>query len=89
MLGIGAALATDLAQKGWKLAIVDMNTTQGEQLVAKLGEDNCIFIKADVSKWEETVKYFKATKEKFGRVDFGSTCVRDKKLMFSCRKCRN
>ena len=62
------ALATDLAQKGWKLAIVDMNTTQGEAVVAKLGEGNAIFIKADVSKWEENVRFFKETKEKFGRI---------------------
>jgi NAD(P)-dependent dehydrogenase (short-subunit alcohol dehydrogenase family) len=70
--GIGFALAHDLARKGWKLAIVDMNTTQGEAVVATLGEGNAIFIKADVSKWEENVKFFKATKEKFGRIDFGT-----------------
>jgi 15-hydroxyprostaglandin dehydrogenase (NAD) len=68
------ALATDLAQKGWKLAIVDLNTTQGEAAVAKLGEENTLFIKADVSKWEENVKFFKLTKERFGRVDFGTAC---------------
>ena len=48
-----------------------MNTTQGEATVAELGEGNAIFIKADVSKWEENVKFFKLTKEKFGRIDFG------------------
>jgi len=48
-----------------------MNTTQGEAVVAELGEGNAIFIKADVSKWEENVKFFKLTKEKFGRIDFG------------------
>lgn len=49
-----------------------MNTTQGEAVVAKLGEGNAIFIKADVSKWEENVRFFKAVKEKFGRIDFGT-----------------
>jgi NAD(P)-dependent dehydrogenase (short-subunit alcohol dehydrogenase family) len=68
------ALANDLAQKGWKLTIVDWNTTQGEAAVAKLGEENAIFIKADVSKWEECVRYFKLTKERFGRIDFGIAC---------------
>lgn len=71
MIGIGLALAFDLAQKGWKLAIVDINTTQGEAIVAKLGEGNAMFIKGDVSKWEENVKFFKLTKERFGRIDFG------------------
>jgi NAD(P)-dependent dehydrogenase (short-subunit alcohol dehydrogenase family) len=69
--GIGLAIATDLSQKGWKVAIVDMNSEQGESLVAKLGKGNAIFIKADVSKWEENVKVFEKTKEKFGRIDFG------------------
>jgi len=49
-----------------------MNTTQGEAVVSSLGEENAIFLKADVSKWEENVKFFKATKEKFGRIDFGT-----------------
>jgi len=69
--GIGLALANDLAQKGWKLAIVDMNSEDGEAAVAKFGEGNAIFIKADVSKWEENVRFFKETKEAFGRIDFG------------------
>ena len=76
ILGIGLALANDLAQKGWKLAIIDMNTTQGEALVAKLGEGNSMFLKADVSKWEENVRVFKAVKEKFGRIDFGIASFR-------------
>jgi NAD(P)-dependent dehydrogenase (short-subunit alcohol dehydrogenase family) len=83
------ALATDLAQKGWKLAIVDMNTTQGEAVVAKLGEGNAIFIKADVSKWEENVRFFKETKEKFGRIDFGIACSSVEKLTCSGCECGN
>ena len=64
-------MATDLARKGWKLVIVDVNTTLGEEVVAKLGEGNSMFIKADVSKWEDNVKFFKSAKERFGRIDFG------------------
>jgi NAD(P)-dependent dehydrogenase (short-subunit alcohol dehydrogenase family) len=69
--GIGLALANDLAQKGWKLAIVDMDSEGGEAAVAKFGKGNAIFIKADVSKWDENVRFFKETKEAFGRIDFG------------------
>jgi NAD(P)-dependent dehydrogenase (short-subunit alcohol dehydrogenase family) len=65
------ALANDLSHKGWKLAIVDLNITQGEEIVAKLGTENTMFIEADVSKWEDNVKFFEATKERFGRIDFG------------------
>jgi len=75
--GIGLALAQDLHEKGWKLTIVDMNSTQGEAIVAHFGEENALFIKADVSKWEENVKFFKATKEKFGHIDFGTTPSHD------------
>jgi len=68
--GIGLALAKDLHQKGWKLTIVDMNSVQGEAIVADFGEENALFIKADVSKWEENVRFFKVTNEKFGHIDF-------------------
>ena len=70
-IGIGLALATDLAEKGWKLVIVDMNAEQGNTAVAKLGDGIAIFVKADVSKWEDNVKFFKLAKETFGRIDFG------------------
>jgi NAD(P)-dependent dehydrogenase (short-subunit alcohol dehydrogenase family) len=89
--GIGLALTNDLAQKGWKLAIVDMNTTQGEAVVAKLGEGNAVFIKADVSKWEENVRFFKMTKERFGRIDFGMAPLASQtaNIVLSCGECRN
>jgi short chain dehydrogenase len=74
-VGIGLAVAVDLARKGWKLSIVDINTIPGEDLVVKLGEENAMFIMADVSKWEDCVKFFKLTKERFGRVDFGKLCT--------------
>ena len=48
-----------------------MNSEDGEAAVAKFGKGNAIFIKADVSKWEENVRFFKETKEAFGRIDFG------------------
>jgi NAD(P)-dependent dehydrogenase (short-subunit alcohol dehydrogenase family) len=70
--GIGLALANDLHSKGWKVAIIDMNTSQGEEAVSKLGKESAIFIKADVSKWEENVSFFKTVKQKFGRIDFGT-----------------
>ena len=89
-IGIGLALANDLAQKGWKLAIVDLNATQGEALVAGLGQENALFIKADVSDWEENVKFFKLIKEKFGRVDFGTTLAPPVQVhISSCRQCGN
>jgi hypothetical protein len=49
-----------------------MNVSEGEAAVAKFGKENAIFIKADVSKWDENVRFFKETKEAFGRIDFGS-----------------
>ena len=70
MAGIGLALVKDLSEKGWKVVIVDMNT-HGETIVAELGEENALFVKADVSKWEENVRFFKLAKQKFGRIDFG------------------
>lgn len=86
-VGIGLALANDLSKKGWKLAIVDMNSQEGEAAVAKFGKGNAIFIKADVSKWEENVRFFKETKEAFGRIDFGSYVFGSLLTMISRCKC--
>jgi len=89
IIGIGLALANDLSQKGWKLAIVDMNSEDGEAAVANFGKGNAIFIKADVSKWEENVRFFKETKEAFGRIDFGLHHLPASLRGFSGRKCWN
>ena len=51
--------------------IVDMNVEQGNAAVAKFGRENATFIKADVSKWEDNVNFFKLAKETYGRIDFG------------------
>ena len=50
-----------------------MNSEDGEAAVDKFGKGNAIFIKADVSKWEANVRFFKETKEAFGRIDFGGS----------------
>ena len=65
-----------------------MNVSEGEAAVAKFGKENAIFIKADVSKWEENVRFFKETKEAFGRIDFGSFLLRASLTWdYSRRKC--
>src|SRR5271156_5056933 len=58
-----------------------MNEQQGQAAATKLGKGSAIFVKADVSKWEENLKFFKIAKETFGRIDFGDLRQRHLELM--------
>lgn len=67
--GIGLGLVRSLVARGWQVTIADLNETVGLQLVEELGP-NTMFHKTNVAVWEDQVALFKATKEKFGRIDY-------------------
>lgn len=48
----------------------DVNEKQGEALVAELGE-NTIFVKADVTNYDQQAALFDAVRTKWKRIDFG------------------
>jgi len=69
--GIGRATANVFAREGAKMAIADMDTTQGEetahQICASGGE--AIFVKTDVSKSSDIETLVKNTVDTFGQLD--------------------
>jgi len=71
--GIGKAIALELARRGFNIVINAMHDLPDEGVEAmeeiKKGGMEAIFIKADVSKYEEVEKMVKETVEKLGRVD--------------------
>lgn len=67
--GMGFAVAKELSQRGWRVAIVDISTSTGMQAQKALGE-NALFFKADVSQYQEQRTTFEAVYERFGRLDF-------------------
>lgn len=71
--GIGKAIALELARRGFNIVMNATHDLPDEGVEAmeeiKKGGREAIFIKADVSKYEEVEKMVKETVEKFERVD--------------------
>ncbi len=69
--GIGRATALLFAREGAKVAVVDMNKTQGEALVQEIigGGGKAIFLRADVSKAEDCRAAVRQTVEQLGKLD--------------------
>ncbi|KAK0718664.1 hypothetical protein B0T26DRAFT_831226 [Lasiosphaeria miniovina] len=66
--GIGKALSTKLASRGWRVGLVDINAEAGKQLETELGP-NAFFAKADVASYEAQVAAFSAIFTHWGRLD--------------------
>ena len=70
--GIGKAIAQELAKSGFNIAINYRTETEEMQELKKEIEANnvkCLFVKADISKFEETEKMVKEVIENFGKID--------------------
>lgn len=65
---MGLATGKYLLKQGWKLTIVDMNVEVGEKLASELG---ALFVKADVTVYEDLANAFARSWKEYGRLDFG------------------
>ena len=70
--GIGAACALSFAQKGAKVAVVDIDEDNGKSVVEQIQKDGgeAIFLKVDVSDHEAVKKMVADTVDAFGRLDY-------------------
>ena len=68
--GLGRAIVEELARGGAKV-VVNYANSEGpaNEVVEKLGEDNAVAIKADVSDAEQAASLVEQSIEKFGRLD--------------------
>ncbi|KAK4113303.1 NAD(P)-binding protein [Canariomyces notabilis] len=66
--GIGKALAVRLVEKGWLVALLDINEEAGSQLASSLGP-NTIFLPTDVASYTSQSTAFSAVFSRFGRID--------------------
>ena len=65
---MGLSTVKHFYQKGWKIAILDLNEKSGNEIVGNLGE-NAIFFKVDVSDYEQLADAFAKTWGKWHRLD--------------------
>ncbi|OAA61935.1 NAD(P)-binding domain protein [Niveomyces insectorum RCEF 264] len=66
--GMGRALAEHFAAKGWRLALLDVNDTVGQELATKLGP-NTFFVHCDVADYASQAAAFTAVWQRWGRLD--------------------
>lgn len=67
--GMGLSVCKRLIERGYNVAMIDMNTEAGSKLAEGFGEQ-AIFVKANVSNYEEQAKAFAETWSKWHRIDF-------------------
>jgi len=66
--GMGEALATHFAKKGWLVACLDLQRGPGEALAKSLGP-NVEFWEVDVADYDSQARAFQAVFDKWGRID--------------------
>ncbi len=73
--GLGAATVDGLLSAGAKVAILDLNPGNTEQLIEQAGHDNAVFIKTDVTSDESADTAIKTVFEKFGTIHALINCA--------------
>ncbi|MGF6958639.1 SDR family NAD(P)-dependent oxidoreductase [Paraburkholderia youngii] len=72
--GIGAATAHTLLRRGWRVAIVDLNTEPAQER-ANAHPNEMLLIQADVGKPDTATKACDQVVDKWGRLDFLVNCA--------------
>ncbi len=67
--GIGLAVTEKLVKQGWNVTIVDVVSETGQKVADRLGEQ-VLFVKADVTDYDQQAKAFVETWAKWHRLDF-------------------
>ena len=68
--GIGACCAMTYAKNGAKVIAVDFDEENGQKIAEEINSsNNCIFIKADVSKETDVINVFEILEKEYGRLD--------------------
>jgi 3-hydroxyacyl-CoA dehydrogenase / 3-hydroxy-2-methylbutyryl-CoA dehydrogenase len=73
--GLGEATATRIVQNGGKAVILDLAVGSGEALVEKLGQENALFIKTEVTSEEDVQTALNQAVEKFGKITSVVNCA--------------
>ena len=66
--GIGFAAAQRFANSGAQVVIADLNEKIGNQAAEDIKHD-CVFIKCDVSSWQDQLHLFSTTRSRYGNID--------------------
>lgn len=67
--GMGATTAELFVREGASVVVTGRNEARGKAIVAKLGRDNAIFVRADVTSESDIVNLVDTTVARFGKID--------------------
>lgn len=71
--GIGLAIVEHFASQGYNVAVLDVNTDLGNELVSRLASEfapaRVVFKKCDVSSWRNQADVFKEVFTEFGKIE--------------------
>jgi len=73
--GLGKATVERFVREGAKVALVDLPTSKGAEVVKELDSDNCIFVPADITKENDIKDALEEIKHKFKRLDTAVSCA--------------
>ncbi len=75
--GIGRQTAILFAKEGAKVVVADINEERGKKIVEKIEKSGgeAIFVKIDVSDWEQPKKVCEFVLEKYGKIDVLINCA--------------
>lgn len=73
--GLGEATVINVVENGGKAVILDLSEERAQSLIDKLGEDNVIFVKTDVSNEENVKAAMDQAVEKFGYINALVNCA--------------
>ena len=72
--GIGAAIATRLAEEGAQVAALDLNMDQAQSVIDELSGQH-LALKCNVGESAEVIKAMRKARNTFGRLDFAVNCA--------------
>ena len=72
--GLGAAIATRLAEEGAQVAALDLNVDQAQSLIENLGGKH-LALKCNVGESADVIKAVRKARSTFGRLDFAVNCA--------------
>jgi 3-hydroxyacyl-CoA dehydrogenase/3-hydroxy-2-methylbutyryl-CoA dehydrogenase len=73
--GLGRATVERMVSQGSKAIICDVNKDLGNELQSKLGKENAIFMKTDVTSEDDVKAAVKAAIDNFGHLDVAVGCA--------------
>lgn len=73
--GLGEATVTKIVENGGKAAILDLSEVRGQEIVRKLGEENVIFLKTNVTSEEEVKNSLEEAIKKFSKLNLLVNCA--------------